>query len=514
MKNCRFVVAIKIIQAALAVSFFLFSGCGGGASNPTSGPPVISAELNGFPTASTPPGFNSGASVKVLDNSSGASISTATVIMNGVTLTYDTTYQYYVGNVVVAPGGAVTLRVTVGGSSYTSSATQFTSYPAISAPASGAYWDSNIDNSITWPGGNTPANAVYYCLGLLDADNPNRPLVWPMNNSLKVVPIGTTSYSIPAHSLSAGNRLVVVGVATSVSIPNAAPGSSLTVGGFNYVPATVSGVPVTPQTSPSTASFNGVTWSGTQFVSVGSGGSILTSPDGITWTSRSSGNSHVFQGVIWAGTQFVAVDGNGSILTSPDGVNWTMQVSNTYQPLYSVAWSGTTYVAVGFYGTILTSPDGRTWTLRTSGTSNILQGVAWSGTQFVIVGRSGTILTSPDGVAWTQQTSVNASLNSIIWAGAQFVAVGTNGAIVTSPDGIKWASHFIGTSDSLLGVAWSGTQFVAVGGSGNTSTIFSSPDGVTWTWQVSGSSNVLSSVVWSGTKFVMAGWGGTIMTSP
>jgi len=504
----------KLVHVILAVSFFLFSGCGGGSSNTASGPPIIAAELDSFPTGSIPPGFNSGASARILDSSSGASISTATVVMNGVTLTYDGTQQRYTGNVVVAPGNPVSLSVVVGNTTYTASATQFTSYPAISAPVSGANWSPNTNNSITWSGSNTPANAACYGVGVLDADNPNRPLVWPLDHSLQVVPIGTTSYAIPAHSLSAGNRQVVAGVATSVLIANAAPGSLLIVGGFNYIPVTVSGVPVTPQISPSPASFNGVTWSGTQFVAVGSGGSILTSPDGITWTSRSSGNSHVFYGVIWGGTQFVVADGNGGILTSPNGVSWTTQVSNPNEPLYSVAWSGTTYVAVGFYGTILTSPDGRTWTLRTSGTSDVLQGVAWSGTQFVIVGRSGTILTSPDGAVWTQQTQVNASLNSIIWAGTQFVAVGSYGAIITSPDGIKWTSHSIGTSDSLLGVAWSGTQFVAVGGSGNTGTIFSSPDGVTWTWQASGASNALASVAWSGTKFVITGWGGIILTSP
>jgi len=506
--------AMKILQASLVASFLLLSGCGGGSSSSTSGPPVIRAELGSFPTTSAPLGFNSGASAKVLDKSSGASISTATVTMNGVTLNYDQAQQNYVGNVVVAPGAVVNLKVTTGGTTYTASATQFTSYPAISAPASGTNWDSNNNLDITWSDSNTPANAVFYGLGMLDADDPNKPPVWPMNKFFTVIPIGTTSYSIPAHSVTAGNRLAVVGIVTTVSIPDAASGSSLTVGGYNYVRVTVPGTPVTQRTSPTTASFNGITWSGTQFVAVGSGGSIFTSPDGITWTSRSSGNSNTFQNVIWAGAQFVAVDVSGNIVTSPNGVTWSTQVSNTINPLYSVAWSGSTYVAVGFYGTLLTSTDGKTWTLRTTGTLDILQGVAWSGTKFVVVGRSGTILTSSDGVLWTQQTSVGAGLNSVIWTGTQFLAVGTHGAIVSSPDGITWTSHSIATTDSLLSVAWSGSQFVAVGGSGNTSTLFSSSDGVTWSWHPSGASNTLASVTWSGTKFVMAGWGGIIFTSP
>lgn len=517
----------------LGVLSFTLSSCGGGGGGGgggSSGPPFIGAELHSFPVGSIPTGFNSGASVAVLDDSSGASITTAAVTMNGVSLTYDVANQDYEGNVLVAPGGAVTLSVSVGGSTYTASATQFTSYPTVSAPVSGATWNSSVANTVTWSGGFPTANAVYG-LGVLDAADPNGKLIWPTVHFLQEIPIGTTSFPIPAASITAGNRLMVVGIASSgVSIPNAAAGSSLVVGGFNYVPITVSGMPVTSRTSGTLSDLQGIAWSGTQFVAVGSGGTILTSPDGITWTSRNSGTSGVLNGATWSGTKFVIVGEDGTILTSPDGTTWTSRISGVRNSLHGVTWSGTEFVAVGTSidissttGIILTSPDGITWTQQDSGASNYLLGVASSGTQFVAVGFNGVILTSPDGATWTGQfngVGRVSNLNGVTWSGTQFVVAGYDfisgirDIILTSPDGVVWTPRSSGVLAFPNAIAWSGTAFAAVGGQIGIGTILTSPDGITWTQQASGASNYLLGVASSGTKFVAVGIGGTILTSP
>ncbi len=78
---------------------------------------------------------------------------------------------------------------------------------------------------------------------------------------------------------------------------------------------------------------------------------------GRTWHAQDSVTSQILYGVAWSGSQFVAVGGGGTILTSPDGrASWTAQHPGTERYLYGVAWSGSQFVAVGEGGTILTSP--------------------------------------------------------------------------------------------------------------------------------------------------------------
>jgi hypothetical protein len=177
--------------------------------------------------------------VVVTDSTSGASITTATVVMNGVTLTYNAsaTHQEYEGTVTVAPGGSVTLSVTVGGNTYSASGTQFTTYPTISSPAAGATLYASSPNTVNWTPGNPLTNAAYL-LGVVDDADPigSTPYFQGLATSFN-------SYSIPAFSFTAvnppDNRVLIVGITTPVSIPNAATNSFFVFGGFNYVPITV-----------------------------------------------------------------------------------------------------------------------------------------------------------------------------------------------------------------------------------------------------------------------------------
>jgi len=249
-------VSLWLIVAALCA---ILPACGGGGSSSSSaGPPQIFATLISFPTGAVPPGFvspgfNTGASVEVLDNSGSGPIPNASVSINGVALTYSATNQDYEGDIAVAPGDGIALSVNVGGTTYTASATQFTSYPALSAPSPAATWDSYATNLVTWSDGAPIKNAAY-ALGILDSADPSN-LVWPSGNSLQVVPTSTHSFSISPYSLTAGNRLVIVGIASLVDVPNAAPHSGIVISGFNYIPITVTSgstatllsIAVTPQ---------------------------------------------------------------------------------------------------------------------------------------------------------------------------------------------------------------------------------------------------------------------------
>jgi hypothetical protein len=459
------------------------------------------------------------ATVQVVDPATGNSISNASVTMNNVTLAYDPTTELYVGDVQVLYGGSVSLNVTLGGQSYSATASQFTSYPSITAPTSGAAVNTSDSNMVSWSAGAPNTNASY-ALEILDAATPAGDPVWPVDHNVHIEPGSVSSFSIAPGNITAGSRLVVVGIMQQVAIPNAAQGSTLVIAGLGDVPINVTGMPVTTRVSGTSSRLNGLVWSGSQFVAVGNDGTILTSTDGANWLKRTSGTTEILEGVVWTGAQYIAVGANGTALTSPDGTTWFKHALATNDLYYAVAWSGSTAVAVGFYGAISTSPDGVTWTSRVSGVPNdILQGVASSGSQFVAVGRAGAILTSPDGITWTSQGNLG-GLWGVTWSGTQFVAVGDNyggngnDVILTSADGASWASRSVSSPALPAAVVWTGHQYVAVGGPGNFATMISSTDGVSWKNEATGLQIPLLGVASSGSTLVAVGEAGTILTSP
>ncbi len=178
---------------------------------------------------------------EVKNGSGGSDITNATVTMNGVPFVYNPAIGHtaYEGNVNVASQGTVTVSVTIGNATYTASGTQYTSYPSITEPQSGATWSSIVPNTIQWSGGAPSTNSAY-AFAILNAADPNGQLVWPADNNIYVVPLSTTSYSIPPlGSLNTGNCIVLVGIVKIVPIPNTTSDSGLVIGGYNSVPITV-----------------------------------------------------------------------------------------------------------------------------------------------------------------------------------------------------------------------------------------------------------------------------------
>ena len=93
---------------------------------------------------------------------------------------------------------------------------------------------------------------------------------------------------------------------------------------------------------------NEVVWNGSQFVTVGNGGVILTSPDGVAWTSRASGSTRRLNGVSWDGSRFLVAGDAATVLSSPDGVSWTTLHSGADEiSLQAVSASATRLVAAG-----------------------------------------------------------------------------------------------------------------------------------------------------------------------
>jgi len=245
----------------------------------------------------------------------------------------------------------------------------------------------------------------------------------------------------------------------------------------------------------------GITLGDSQYVIVGEN-TILTSPNGVSWTSQSpgvtitSGTYLYLESVTWTGSQFVTVgnifDGNASstnysdpcpILTSPDGVTWTSRSLGTgvSYALSSVTWTGSKLVAVGLNnlsgaGALLTSSDGITWTSPSLSVSEGLSSVIWTGNQLVAVGGGGIILTSSDGTTWTIRSSgVQSDLNSVTWTGSQLVAISSGGTVVTSSDGVTWesfSSYGLSNGQPLYpeSITWTGSKLFTVGNQISTGT--------------------------------------------
>jgi hypothetical protein len=226
--------AFLIISISTQITSCGGGGSGGGMSTNTS-PPLIQALVLSFPVGSAPANLPN-AIVSITDATTGADIANASVTVNGVALTYNgiPTHLEYEGTVSINPGESVVLVVNVGGRTYTASGNQSTSNPVISVPAvSGATWSANSPNTVVWSGG-TPITNATYLLGVLDAADPAGGVAY-----FQTVDTNTNFFSIPANSMASGIHDLIVGITTVLSIANADTSSSLYIGGFNYIPVTV-----------------------------------------------------------------------------------------------------------------------------------------------------------------------------------------------------------------------------------------------------------------------------------
>jgi hypothetical protein len=310
-------------------------------------------------------------------------------------------------------------------------------------------------------------------------------------------------------------------------------------GSFDVV--SIPGTAWTQSSSATTADLRRVASSGSQFVAVGAGGTIVSSSDGASWSIDTSGTSNSLWGVTWTGKRFVAVGDQGTVLVSSDGVTWsTLNTGRADITLLAVAESQTELVVVGGQGAgsganpgslsslIMSTADDMTWTERPTSMNNwAFYGVAWSGTTFVAVGQSfvgvpnnDVIWTSSDGINWSSQTVMTHqyALYDLIWTGSDFIAVG-HGYGLLSADGVTWqafGSQIAGANNSFglyaSGVASSGGNYLAVGDAFGQ--IETSLDGLAWSEaQPAPGLGTLFGATGTNTEFVAVGKGGAIFTS-
>ncbi len=218
-----------------------------------------------------------------------------------------------------------------------------------------------------------------------------------------------------------------------------------------------------------------------------------------TWFERESGLPHALNDVHWNGWQFLAVGDGGTIMTSPDGIDWTHQVSGTDVNLNAIGWDGYDFIVVGDSATILFSNGGENWMTQFDGPDNIsLQAVIHYAWPVIAAGKAldtdaAFMMTSMDhGISWTVINSLpqsGRSISDIAKSGGlftgEFVATTqievfpNDGRILTSADGLTWVEVAISTEAiSTLSILKDDKQFWVGGTEGR---IYSSPDGVNWT---------------------------------
>lgn len=224
--------------------------------------------------------------------------------------------------------------------------------------------------------------------------------------------------------------------------------------------------------SVTSKTWNAVIHANGQFLAVGSGGSVRTSPDGNTWTDRATGRTEALQSVIWTGSQYVAVGDGGLILVSADGVTWTVRTSGILTPLLTVAYSGGVYVAAGDAG-IRISNDSISW--RAPSNSGSLGGgstLCWARNKFLLGTTAGVnkLWQSTDGETWSSVQGYSDGVSRLISVSGVAYASGIGGQgayLKRSLDGVGWSDISPLGRIQIYRMAWNGEALILLDADGH-----------------------------------------------
>lgn len=278
---------------------------------------------------------------------------------------------------------------------------------------------------------------------------------------------------------------------------------------------------------------------GREYLAVGNGGRLRTSPDTVAWDSQETGTFVHLNDATWSGAPVFVEPGfeeiasalDMRILKQPLATTAKLGGSATFKVElsgggYDYQWLRNSVPIAGATGAILSLVDLQVddvgdYSVHVTGLDSVItssavplafRGSGDLGAKFIVVGSDGVILTSEDGALFDSQFAPGSpDLRAVVASAFQAVAVGTGGDILRSTNGENWNRVDSPTELILRGVTTGPNQFVAVGSSGS---IFVSEDaGQTWTATTSGTSLPLWSVAWNGMYFLAVGEDGVVLRS-
>jgi uncharacterized delta-60 repeat protein len=268
----------------------------------------------------------------------------------------------------------------------------------------------------------------------------------------------------------------------------------------------------TPAASATSQNLWSVAQGGGQFVAVGEGSAVVSSPDGISWIARP-----VFPSGYWlvavgyGGGTWVVVGDKGLILTSTNLTAWNVRESGTTSRINGVTFGGGRWIAVAESGELLTSVDAANW-FKLKPSSDRLHGIVHAYGQFVITGDNGLVRSTIDATDYVERILPGSMfLEAVTYARRGFMAIGEAGFAVRASDGVNWESVNTGSASHFRGLAFFNNQFIAAGTDG---TILTTPDANSpWLKRNSNTSVLLTSVTANESAAVVVGFGGTVLRS-
>lgn len=278
--------------------------------------------------------------------------------------------------------------------------------------------------------------------------------------------------------------------------------------------------------SPTSEALWGVTWGKGQFVAVGEGGTILTSPDGLSWTRCDSGKTQWLLDVAYHEGAYMAVGNNAIVLVSSDGISWqgqehALDFTNPGR-LNTVVGVGGRFIALGEMGSYAhwepRRPDEPIRAFRRAGAGLWQRGLEYAFGFLVAAGQGGvTSVPSSEFIALAEGNAApnryvggGQNLEAVAVAPHRIVAVGQTGAIRTSDDAKTWTPRVSGTADHLFAAAFFNNRWIAAGERG---TFVISDDGITWTVFAGPTASTIRALAASPSIAVAVGANGTLLRS-